>query len=64
MSILSYNELCTLIEDGVIEGADYEAVNSASIDIHLGSVILQEIHSLNDLKYLDKKSSLNMHPLS
>ncbi len=60
MSLLSYHQLIELIDQGVIEGADYEAVNSASIDIHLGPVILTEVHSLNDLKYLNKKSALNM----
>lgn len=60
MSLMSHGELCALIDQGVIQGGSYDAVNSASIDIHLGSVILTETHSLNDLKYLDKKSSLNM----
>jgi dCTP deaminase len=60
MSILSYTELCGLIESGVIEGASYDAVNGASIDIHLGQFVMVEVPSLNDLKYLNKKSSLNM----
>jgi deoxycytidine triphosphate deaminase len=42
MSLLSYTQICDLIEDGVIENGRYEAVNSASLDIHLGSVILVE----------------------
>jgi dCTP deaminase len=62
MSILSYSELCELIALGVIEGADYDAVNSASIDIHLGNTIL--IENINtsqgpdSVLYLNKKSSL------
>ncbi len=60
MSLLSYSQLIKLIDIGVIEGADPAAVNSTSIDIHLGPVILEEVHSLNDLKYLNKKSALNM----
>lgn len=40
--LLSHNELIELIERGVIERAKMEAVNAASIDIHLGPVILVE----------------------
>jgi dCTP deaminase len=60
MSLLSYNQLHELIKLGVIEGADPSCINSASIDIHLGQFILTEVHSLNDLKHLNKKSQLNM----
>lgn len=59
--LLSYLELIELVRDGVVEGAQMDAVNSASIDIHLGSKILvEDTGSLNDLKYLQKKSQLNM----
>ena len=37
MSLLSYNEICELIEQGVIEGADFRSVNSSSLDIHLAA---------------------------
>lgn len=40
--LLSYTEICTLIEQGVIEGATYESVNSSSLDIHLGKELLIE----------------------
>lgn len=61
MSLLSYLELEELVHSGVIEGAQKEAINSASIDIHLGNIILYETGShLNDLKYLNKKSQLNL----
>ena len=40
--LLSYDELISLIEDGVIQNAKLDAVNSASIDIHLGRRILVE----------------------
>ena len=40
--LLSHNELLELIERGVIENAKIEAVNAASIDLHLGPVILVE----------------------
>lgn len=42
MSLLSYNQLLDLIEDGVVENAKPEHVNSASIDITLGRFILKE----------------------
>ena len=63
MTVLAYLELVDLIKDGIIENADFDAVNSASIDIHLGSKILVEdtTNSLTDLKYLNKKSQLNMN---
>jgi len=41
-SLLSYNELQLLIDDGVITHAKPEHVNSASIDIQLGKTILIE----------------------
>ena len=40
--LLSHNELLELIERGVIENAKSDAVNSASIDVHLGDVIMVE----------------------
>ena len=43
MSLLSYNEICALIEKGVIQGADLKSVNSASLDIHLGNSFIFEI---------------------
>lgn len=61
MTILSYTEICDLIEDGVIENADYECVNSASLDLHLGDILLIEGdvgHGPDNLKYLNKKSHL------
>lgn len=58
MTILSYTEICELIEAGVIEGAKYEHVNSASLDITLGDKILVEsLYGYSNL-YLDKKSQL------
>ena len=40
--LLSYTEICELIEQGVIENASYESVNSSSLDIHLGPKLLNE----------------------
>ena len=42
MSLLSYREICILIDTGVIEGALLEDVNSSSLDIHLGQYIQVE----------------------
>jgi len=66
MTILSYTEIIDLIEDGVIENADYECVNSASLDLHLGSTLLLEGNvgfGPDNLKYLNKKSALTHETL-
>lgn len=42
MSLISYNELCGLVERGVIEGVKLASVNGTSIDVHLGNNILYE----------------------
>jgi dCTP deaminase len=42
MSLLSYTELCELAEQGVITNVKPEAINAASIDLHLGNEILAE----------------------
>lgn len=40
--LLSYKELYTLVQDGVIRGVDVSAINPTSIDLHLGPTILHE----------------------
>lgn len=42
MSLLSYYELCVLVEDGVISGVDPNCINGTSIDVHLGEFLLVE----------------------
>lgn len=42
MSLLSYNQILDLLEDGVVENAKPEHVNSASLDLTLGRYILVE----------------------
>ncbi|MGB4467542.1 MAG: dCTP deaminase [Azovibrio sp.] len=42
MSLLSYYELCQLVEDGVITDVDPKAINAASIDVRLGNEIVVE----------------------
>jgi dCTP deaminase len=50
MSLLSYTQICDLIEDGVIEGADYKRVNSASLDLTLGKIIQEERNPVKDIE--------------
>lgn len=68
MSLLSYLELVELAREGVIEGVNEDAINSASIDIHLGNKILVERKNLSQgpdsIKWLNKKSSLEMEPVN
>lgn len=45
MSLVSYTELLELVAAGTIDINDYDLVNSASIDLTLGSTILREIDS-------------------
>lgn len=47
MSLLSYNQLCDLLDRGVLEGAQYEHINAASIDLVLGPNILVERQPLH-----------------
>jgi dCTP deaminase len=42
MSLLSTNELIDLVEAGVIRGVSGDAINAASIDLHLGDDFLAE----------------------
>jgi dCTP deaminase len=50
MSLLSYNQICDLIEDGVVENAQHENVNSASLDLTLGPKILIEAMGFSDVE--------------
>lgn len=51
--LLSHNELFNLVRDGVIDGALPEAINAASIDIHLGAKILIERHPGDHMPEID-----------
>jgi dCTP deaminase len=42
MTLLSYNRLVQLVEDGVITNVKPEQINGSSIDITLGNLILRE----------------------
>ena len=58
--LLSHNQLITLIDAGIISGAKHTAVNSASIDLHLGNKILIEVNSDGVVDY-SKRQRLHMH---
>ncbi len=55
MSLLSSNELIELIEAGVIEGVAGDAINAASIDLHLGNDFLLEspVHEFAEERLVD-----------
>lgn len=42
MSVLSFNELVEIVEEGVITPVPFDAINAASIDIRLGNEIVVE----------------------
>lgn len=56
MSLLSYNQLCRLIRDGVLEKSDVDNVNSASIDLVLGRTIMVEKQREGVINMLDKNA--------
>lgn len=62
MSILTYNELVKLVADGVLTGVHPDHINSASIDITLGSTIYIEAspHGGADRVDLKAKETPNM----
>ena len=62
MSILTYNELVKLVDDGVLTGVHPDHINSASIDITLGSTIYIEAspHGGYDRVDLKAKETPNM----
>ena len=43
MSLLSYIELCELVENNVISPVEHDCINASSIDIHLGKEIIIEL---------------------
>lgn len=66
MSLLSYNQLMLLIDDGVITHAKPEHVNSASIDISLGRKLLIERpdpkdHNSGTLKRVNLRNRDQLH---
>lgn len=63
MSLLSYNELCELVERGVITDVDLKNVNGTSIDVHLGSTIMVESACTGLIVSLRDKEALKMERL-
>jgi dCTP deaminase len=53
VSLLSYWDLRSLVDDGVIEGVKSENINAASVDIHLGDEILEEAYGDHRLQIVD-----------
>jgi len=42
MSLITYDQLCDLVFEATLEGADTDQVNAASVDLHLGDTLLVE----------------------
>ena len=56
MSLLSYTELCELIEQGVIEHSDFKNVNPGSINVTLQDRFLLESGSGRTLEFSKRES--------
>lgn len=52
--LLSYVELCDILEKGVLEKSDFQNINSASIDLVLGKTIMVEKQRSGIINMLDK----------
>lgn len=63
MSLISYNELCELVESNVIEGVNPDCINGTSIDVHLGPVILKEDDEFVRSVSLRDKESLTLEKI-
>jgi len=63
MSLMSYTELCELVESGVITIEDYDQINSASIDLTIGGEILVEENSDRTIS-LKNRDALPMRRVS
>ena len=64
MSLLSYNRLVQLVEDGVITNVSPEQINSTSIDITLGSQVLYEANSEHNVLHLSDRDPLKVRECS
>lgn len=53
MSLLSYTELCELVEQGVIGPVEPSAINAASIDVRLGPDIVTEQYCDHRVRPID-----------
>lgn len=66
MSLLSYNELCELVEQGVISDIAPEQINGTSIDIRLGDELILESYTDNMMSTVDiaKRTNFSNYNLS
>jgi dCTP deaminase len=62
VSLLSYNELVNLVEQGVITNVRDGAINASSIDIHLAPKILVESNRRNTVTFA-KREPLGMYEI-
>lgn len=63
MTLLAYDELCELVERGVITNVKPEQINASSIDITLGDRIMAEagyVESYNRVRSLKRRDKLDM----
>ena len=58
--LLSYNAICRLLADGVVQFADVENVNGASLDIRLGNELLIESNAARCVISLRQRERPNM----
>lgn len=64
MSLLSYTELCELVERGVITDVPHEHINAASIDVRLGRDILIERASNRSVILRDRQNlTMESYPI-
>lgn len=59
MTLLSYNELVDLVEQGIITNVEPDQINAASIDITLGNEVLFEIPGKH-IRRLESRKPINM----
>lgn len=60
MGLLSYNELCELVEQGVITDVEPNHINGTSVDIRLGrDIIIESSLDLNKKQYVDIQARTN-----
>jgi len=67
MSLMTYNKLVDLVNNGWLENADPELINGASIDVRLGNMFLLETRAGSGVsKYvdLDSKETPRMHRIA
>ena len=58
MTLLAYNELCELVEQGVIAGVTTDMVNSSSIDLTLGKEIMVELERYSEINLKKRRNIL------